>query len=95
MNLSVAWQQRLNLRAESDKLRAESDKLRYESNKLRAEGDKIRAESDKLWAEAILEIHGNVEMKWILRGDVLDCHLETGEFFKGDDAVATKPQEAQ
>jgi hypothetical protein len=101
MRLSIAWQHRLKLWAEGaklwaegDKLRAEADKLRAEGAKLWAEGDKLWAEGaklwaegDKLWAEAILEVHGNVTLEWEWRGDVLDCRLETGEVFKGDEAV--------
>lgn len=33
---------------------------------------------DKLWAEAILEVHGNIKLKWGMDGS---CKLETGETF--------------
>ena len=66
------------LRAEGDKLFAEGDKLWAEGRKLWAEGRKLRAEGSKLWAEgsklyakgdlvfinAVLSVHGNVEIKW-------------------------------
>ena len=71
INITFAWNYRLKLRAESDKLRAEgyklwaeSDKLRAEGDKLRAEGYKLRAEGDKLWVEAVLEAYGNVTIEW-------------------------------
>ena len=77
VKLQNAWTARLKLRAEADKLRAEGDKLR-------AEGAKLWTEGDKLWAEVIIEVHGNITLKWTWRGDVLDCYLETGETFRGD-----------
>ena len=64
----------------------------HERLKLWAEGNKLRAEGDKLWAEAVLEVHGNIKMEWKSRGDVLDCYLEIGEVFKGDEVV---PQETR
>ena len=51
-------------RAEGDKLYAESDKLYAEGRKLYAEGDKLRAEGDILWAKTVLEVYGNVTIKW-------------------------------
>ena len=102
MKLQIAWNARLKLRAEGDKLRAESAKLWVEGDKLwaegaklwaegaklSAEGAKLRAEGDKLWAEAIIEVHGNIQLEWKWRGEVLDCTLETGETFKGDASAA-------
>ena len=55
--------------------------------KLRAEGSKLWAEGDRLLAEAILEAHGNITLEWKERGDVLDCYLETGETFRGDQPI--------
>ena len=92
MKLKVQWQARLKLRAEGDKLwaeghklRAEGDKVWAEGDKLRAEGDKLRAEGDKLWAEAILEVHGNIFLEWKWRGNIVDCYLENGDIYRGDD----------
>ena len=45
---------------------------------------KLRAEGDKLWAEMIIAVHGNITLEWKWRGDVWDCHLGTGEIFRGD-----------
>ena len=75
--LSVQWETRLKLRAEGDKLWAEGDKLR-------AEGDKLRAEGAKLWAEAILEVHGNISLRWEWLSDKNDyrCALENGEVYE-------------
>ena len=91
MKLQIAWNARLKLRADGDKLWAggdklwaDGDKLRANGAKLRAEGAKLRAEGDKLWAEAIIEVHGNVTLEWKCRGDVTDCELGTGEVFRGD-----------
>jgi len=45
----------------------------------------FRAESDKLWAEAILQVYGNIKMKWKnynSNKNDYECHLETGEIFK-------------
>ena len=52
--------------------------------KLLAEGNKLRAEGNKLWAEAILEVHGNIYLEWIYKGekDDFSCKLETGETFE-------------
>ena len=50
--LQIAWQKRLELHAEGDKLYAEGYKLRAEGDKLRAEGYKLHAEGYKLYAEA-------------------------------------------
>ena len=101
MKLKIRWQERLRLRAEGDKLRAEGDKLwaegdrlRAESDRLRAEGDKLwaegnklRAEGDKMWAEGVIEIYGDIILEWKRRGDVLDCHLENGDVYRGDDPL--------
>ena len=46
--------------------------------KLRAEGNKLYAEGEKLWAEAILEVYGNINVKWY---SSTKCELETGEIF--------------
>jgi len=35
-----------------------------ERRKLWAEGDKLRAEGDLIFINAVLSIHGNVEIKW-------------------------------
>jgi hypothetical protein len=64
--------------AEGYKLCAEGNRLHAESNKLYAKGSKLRAEGDKLYAEgnnlhakgnlvfinAVISVHGNVEIKW-------------------------------
>ena len=73
------------LRAESSKLCAEGNKLCAEGNKLRAEGNKLCAEGSKLWAEAIIQLYGNIQLKWKnynLKKNDHECHLETGEVFK-------------
>ena len=49
---------------ERRKLRAEGRKLWAESDKLRAEGDKLFAEGDLVFINAVLSVHGNVEIKW-------------------------------
>ncbi len=84
MTLQVAWESRLKLWAEGAKLRAEGAKLWAEGDKLRAEGAKLWAEGDKLWAEgnliwinAVLEIHGNIQIEWTENG----CRFGTGEEF--------------
>jgi hypothetical protein len=60
MTILQAWNERRKLRAEGRKLWAESDKLR-------AEGDKLFAEGDLVFINAVLSVHGNVEIKW--KGD--------------------------
>ena len=78
LGLNFIWKIRLQLRAEGAKLRAESDKLWAESHKLRAKGD-------KLWAEAIIEMYGDIKIKWVnynSKTQDYDCELETGEIFK-------------
>ena len=77
MKLQIAWNARLKLRADGDKLWAEGTKLW-------AEGDKLWDEGDKLWAEAIIKVHGNIKLEWKWRGNALDCELGTGEVFRGD-----------
>lgn len=76
--LEGAWDIRLNLNAEGNKLRAEGSKLYAErsklyaeGNKLRAEGDKLYAEGDKLrakgdieWAKTVKKVCGNITMEW-------------------------------
>ena len=37
---------------------------------------KLRAEGDKLWAEAVIEVHGDVPLKWTEAG----CIVEGEEF---------------
>jgi hypothetical protein len=80
MKLEKQWRERL-------KLYAEGNKLWSEGNKLWAEGDKLWAEGDKLWAEAILAAYGNIKLEWKWRGDVLDCELENGEIYRGDEPI--------
>ena len=99
LGLEFVWKIRSKLRAEGDKLWAEGDKLHAEGKKLRAEddklwaegdklwaeGDKLRAEGDRLWAEGILEVYGNIKLKWKNYNSEkqdYECHLETGEIFK-------------
>ena len=82
------WAEGAKLRAESAKLWAEGAKLRAESDKLRAEGAKLRAESDKLWVEAIIKSYGNITLEWECRGSVLDCALENGDVYRGDEEIA-------
>jgi len=48
--LQIAWQKRLELHAEGDKLCVEGDKLYVE-------GDKLRAEGDKLYIDAVVEFN--------------------------------------
>ena len=69
------------LRAEGDELWAEGNKLLAKSNKLRAEGNKLRAEGDELWAESIIEVYGNIKLKWRIKNGKQICTLETGEEF--------------
>jgi len=78
MTILQAWNERRKLHAEGNKLAAEGNKLWAEGDKLRAEGNKLAAEGNKLWAEgdklraegdlvfinAVLSVHGNVEIKW-------------------------------
>jgi len=49
-SLQAAWNKRLELHAEADKLRAE--------------GSKLYAEGDVIFAEAVLAVHGNIEIEW-------------------------------
>jgi len=86
LTLAEQWKERVKLQAEGGKLRAEGAKLRPEGDKLYAEGDKLRADGDILWAEAIIERFGNIEIKWVLRNRGRDCHLESGEIYKHDEA---------
>jgi hypothetical protein len=74
--LDSAWKSRLQLRAEGDKLQVEGDKMYAEVRRLYAEGRKLDAEGDKLWAEAILEVLGNVQVKWTDKG----CEVEGVEY---------------
>ena len=73
MKLKAQWQLRLKLRAEGDKLWAE--------------GSKLLAEGDKLRAEGIIEVYGNIKLEWECRGDVIDCKLENGEIYRGDEPI--------
>ena len=57
MTILQAWNERRKLWAEGNKLAAEG-------NKLWAEGDKLRAEGDLVFINAVLSVHGNVEIKW-------------------------------
>jgi hypothetical protein len=50
--------------AESNKLRAESDKLRAESNMLYSKISKLYAEGELVFLNAVIAIHGDVEVKW-------------------------------
>ena len=81
--LQQAWLARVKLWAEGDKLRAEGNKLRAEGDKLWAEGNKLYAEGVKLWAEgnlawlnAVIATYGNIQLKWIPRGENYDCWLD-------------------
>ena len=92
MKLEIQWNARLKLKAEGYKLRAEGyklmaegDKLWAEGYKLKAEGYKLMAEGDKLWADAILAVYGNIKLEWKWRDNILDCELENGEIYRGDD----------
>ena len=77
LSLQFVWGIRCRLRAEGDKLWAEGAKLW-------AEGDKLWAEGAKLWAEGILEVYGNITLKWewIETKQDFRCELETGEVFE-------------
>jgi hypothetical protein len=56
--LEKAWKRRSELRAEGDKLRAE--------------GDKLNAEGNLIWINTIIEVYGNVEIKWNEKGCVVE-----------------------
>jgi hypothetical protein len=73
----------LKLRAEGHKLYAEGYKLHAEGNNLIADGLKLSADGYRLWVEAILAVHGNIEIEWVLNieSGEHDCILETGERF--------------
>ena len=62
--LDATWQERL--------------KLGVEVQKLYAEGKKLHAEGNLIWAQVILDVYGNIKMKWVGK----DCHLENGMIFK-------------
>jgi hypothetical protein len=94
MKLQVAWTSRLKLRAEGERLRAEADRFWAEADRfwadadrLWAKGERLRADADRLWAEAIIEVYGNIRIEWKFRDGVVDCHLETGEIFRGDQSL--------
>ena len=72
-----AWEERNYLRAEGNKLRAEGNKLYAEGNKLRAEGDKLCAEGNLIFINVVIEVYGNVEIKW--NGD---CAVVEGVEYK-------------
>lgn len=76
------WVEGNKLWAEGDKLRkdaAEGNKLWAEGNKLRAEGSKLRAEGDIIWLTAVIEVYGDVPLKWD-GGD--KCILNVSETYK-------------
>jgi len=84
-NLKSIWKKRLEMQAEGDKMRAEGDKMLAEGYKMLAEGDIMWAEGDKMWTEAIIEVYGNIEIKWKNWNENqkdYECHLETGEIFR-------------
>ena len=74
--LQEAWNEREKLRAEGNKLlgrargvlalgdRHFEPGLLAEWHKLWAEGSKLRAEGDLVFINAVLSVHGNVEIKW-------------------------------
>ena len=70
LTLNFVWNFRLRLWAEG--------------GRIWAEGNKLKAESNRLWADAILEVYGNIELKWQWREEKNDsaCVLETGETFE-------------
>ena len=68
--LVKAWEQRLNLYAEG--------------NKLRAEGYKLRAEGYKLWAESVIAQYGNITIEWKnwdYDKKSYSCVLENGQVY--------------
>ena len=82
--LVKAWEQRLNLYAEGNKLRAEGYKLYAEGYKLHAEGNKLRAEGYKLWAESVIAQYGNIIIEWKnwdYDKKSYSCVLENGEVY--------------
>ena len=86
-NLDLIWKTRLKLRAEGDKLWHEGVKLKpqAEGYRLCAEGCGLWAEGNRLWAEAVIKVHGKIEMEcknWDAEKQDDECHLETGEVFK-------------
>ena len=69
--LQQAWEELKKLHVKGNKLWAEGDdlytregKLYVEEDKLYAEGDKLCAEGNLVFINAVLEVHGNVEIKW-------------------------------
>jgi hypothetical protein len=82
LGLKSAWDMRLTMWAEGNKLQTEASKLHAEASKLHSEGSKLWAKADKAWAEAILEAHGDIKRQWLSRNKGLACKLETGEIFE-------------
>jgi hypothetical protein len=89
LKLADQWKQRIELRAEAEKLWVEGNKLwvecdsrRVEGYKLMAEANRLMAEANKLWADAILEAYGNIKLEW----KDYDCILENGERYKHEDS---------
>lgn len=91
--LKKAWEKRCKLRRKGNKLCLKSRKFYSKDGretyakgeKLRVECNKLWNEGDALWANCILEVCGNIKIKWNNRSiDNFDseCHLETGEIFK-------------
>lgn len=52
---------------------------------------KLRAEGDKLWAEAVIEVHGNVFIKWTNDG----CIVEGEKFANVKEVNNEDPKEHQ
>ena len=74
IRVASAWQLRLKLCAEGNKLRAEG-------NKLWAEGSKLWADGDIAILSAVIEVYGNIKVEWKnWNGKHLSCelHLENG-----------------
>ena len=81
--LQIAWQKRLELHTEGDKLRAEGNKLYAEADKLCGVGHKLRVVGHKLYAEGYkLHTEGH---KLRAEGDILFYTAVINQY--GKDAV--------
>lgn len=68
---------------ELDLKRAEGERIRGEGNRLMAEGEKLMALGDEIWLRKILDLKGNVAIRWkmVKKRCDFECHLGTGEKF--------------
>lgn len=64
--------------AEDNKLRAKKEEILADADRLLAKSNGLLAKGNRFWAEAILNLCGNIEIKW---EDDKKCQID-GEIFR-------------